>query len=175
VIIVLGMAGAGKSTQCRKLADTGEYRWVSIGELLRNMSVSAEHKAEMMMGKVLSDDIVTPIVESVLKLGDNPTILLDGCPRTTGQARWLVEQEIVSINGILHMVVDDEIALHRLLKRGRSDDTPEAMRKRFDGYHRDINSVLEIFEDAGFPVLSVDASKDEDEVFREIVEEIATL
>lgn len=171
MIIILGMAGAGKSTQCRKLMTNGAYQWLAVGELLRTLETGMA-RAEMMHGHVLNDDIVTPIVRAeLIRMGDNPEILLDGCPRTIGQAQWLTtDVETPKVSKIIHMVVDDETALNRLMHRGREDDTEDAMRLRFAGYHRDIGHVLDVFRSAGVMVCEVDASQEENRVYEEIVE-----
>jgi adenylate kinase len=127
-------------------------------------------RAEMMHGKVLNDEIVTPIVRAeLIRMGDTPELLLDGCPRTVGQAQWLTtDTELPSVNKIIHMVIDDETALRRLLQRGREDDNEEAMRHRFAGYHRDIGHVLDVFRSAGVAVHDIDATQDEAKVHEQI-------
>jgi adenylate kinase len=169
MIIILGMAGAGKSTQCSRLAERDGYQWFSVGQYLRSIE-KGEARAEMMKGKVLDDTIVTPIVEAELaRLGDSPEILLDGCPRTVGQARWLASQvSTPKVRYVLHLVVDDETAMERLLRRGREDDSEDAMRRRFAGYHRDIQPVLEEFRLQNIKVLEVDARGNEEEVYTRI-------
>jgi adenylate kinase len=129
----------------------------------------------MNQGKVLSDEIVTPLVrEEIQHMGDNPEILLDGCPRTIGQATWLASaQETPLVRLVIHMVVDDETALRRLLSRGREDDTEDAMRVRFAGYHRDISAVLEEFRKKDIQIVEVNASLPEEEVFSQIYEAIS--
>jgi adenylate kinase len=169
VVIILGMAGAGKSTQCKKLEASGGYQWFSVGQHLREVEEGAE-KAEMAQGKVLDDTIVTPIVRDELKRrADNPEILLDGCPRTVGQAKWLAAAiDTPNVRAVLHLVVDDTTAIERLLKRKREDDTEEAMKRRFEGYHRDIELVLSEFEKQSIKIFEVDASRSEEEVYREL-------
>jgi adenylate kinase len=169
MIIILGMAGAGKSTQCRMLLASGAYQWLAVGELLRSLETGT-NRAEMMHGKVLNDDIVTPIVRAeMIRLGDSPELLLDGCPRTIGQAQWLTsDKQTPKVRKILHLVVNDETALERLMKRGREDDNEEAMRLRFAGYHRDIGLVLDVFRSAGIPVYEFDANQDETMIYEDI-------
>lgn len=169
MIIILGMAGAGKSTQCRKLVVGGAYQWLAVGELLRSIE-TGDRRAEMMTGKVLDDSIVTPLVRSeMLRMTDEPEILLDGCPRTVGQAEWLTsDAETPKVRKIIHMVIDDETALGRLMKRGREDDGEAAMRVRFAGYHRDIAPVLDVFRSAGVEVVDIDACASEQDVYEQI-------
>ena len=176
MIIVLGMAGAGKSTQCKKLSERDGYQWFSVGQYLRTMEKGFE-RAEMIQGKILDDDIVTPIVEAQLeKLSDSPEILLDGCPRTVGQASWLASQVTTpKIRCVIHLVTDDETAMERLLRRGREDDSEDAMRRRFAGYHRDIGPVLGEFRARQVPVLEIDARGDEEGVYGLITNKLAEL
>jgi adenylate kinase family enzyme len=174
MIIILGMAGAGKSTQCRKLEQSGDFQWFSVGQLLRDIE-QGEARAEMALGKVLDDTIVTPIVRDELnRLGDSPEILLDGCPRTVGQATWLAAADDTPfVRIVVHLVVDDATAMDRLLKRKREDDTESAMKLRFEGYHRDIGHVLAEFEQQNIRVVSVDASLSENDVFAELQKALA--
>lgn len=174
MIIILGMAGAGKSTQCRKLIADNSYQWLAVGELLRSHE-TGEQRAEMMTGKVLDNSIVTPLVRAeMLRMTDTPEILLDGCPRTIEQAEWLAtDTSTPRVRKVLHLVIDDELALSRLTTRGREDDTEAAMRLRFAGYHRDIGPVLDVFRRAGVEIHDIDATRSEQEVYEQIKEVLA--
>lgn len=173
MIIVLGMAGAGKSTQCQRLADSGQYQWLSVGKLLRSIDIG-DKKTEMLQGMVLDDSFVQPIVQAEIdRLGDMPELLLDGCPRTVEQAKWLASASSTpNVRMVLHLTVDDERALGRLLSRSREDDSEDAIRARFAGYHRDIHPVLNEFISQSIPVFTVDANASADEVFKEIIEKV---
>jgi adenylate kinase family enzyme len=169
VIIILGMAGAGKSTQCRILCKSGDYQWMAVGEFLRSIE-TGDNRAEMMHGKVLNDAVVTPLVRAeLLRMGDTPPILLDGCPRTVGQAKWLTtDKETPRVTDVVHLLVSDTVALGRLKKRGREDDTDSAMKLRFAGYHRDIGHVLDVFRAAGANIHEINADEEEATVAAEI-------
>ena len=123
-----------------------------------------------MHGLVLNDTAVQPLVDAELRrLGDIPEVLLDGCPRTKEQAAWLAsEQDISKVRCVIHLVISDEEAMRRLLSRGREDDTVDAMKKRFAGYHRDIAGVLAKFTDQGVSVHEINAELRADQVFDEI-------
>lgn len=163
------MAGAGKSTQCQLLATRENFQWFSVGKHLRSIE-TGEARAEMMHGKVLDDRIVTPIVEAELsRIGDSPEILLDGCPRTVGQAEWLSEGKTTpKVRCVIHLMVDDTVALARLLSRGREDDSEEAMKIRFAGYHRDIYPVLGQFTKRDIPVIEIDGDAEQEAVYAKI-------
>ncbi len=175
MIIILGMAGAGKSTQCRLLSENMGMQWVAVGQLLRSIDLG-ERKSEMIAGSVLSDEIVTPLVAAELeRRGDTPEILLDGCPRTVGQATWLAGLNYPKVRAVIHMVSQDECSIERLMERGREDDNREAITKRISGYHRDIGPVLAEFKVKGVPVYEIDACQAIDEVYEEISDKIGKL
>lgn len=175
MIIIVGMAGAGKSTQCKRLAEEKSYQWLAVGDVLRARETGTD-RAEMMSGKVLDDAIVTPIVEEELdRLGDDPEILLDGCPRTLGQAEWLASKVDPKTRAVIHLVINDEEALKRLMLRGREDDNEAAMRLRFAGYHRDIAPVLGAFRIQSIPVFEIDANAEQGVVYNQILERLSQL
>ncbi|MCA9347559.1 nucleoside monophosphate kinase [Candidatus Saccharibacteria bacterium] len=169
MIVILGMAGAGKSTQCKLLSKDGYFQWLPVGQILRDLESGAD-KLEMMMGKVLDDKKVTPVVrDKIAELGDSPELILDGCPRTENQAIWLAEHtETPLVRLVIHLKIEDDVAIERLLKRGREDDSEDAIKVRMSGYHRDIGSVLSIFNDYGIKIVEIDASQSVDDVQSEI-------
>jgi adenylate kinase len=95
VFILVGPPGCGKGTQAAKLAAVLRIPAISTGEMIR-----AEIKAGTELGKIaqgvtitgglLSDDIINKLVESRLQKPDCVKgFLLDGYPRSVGQAEFL--------------------------------------------------------------------------------------
>ena len=93
MILLMGVAGTGKSTQGRLLADQKGYAYLSSGDILRVL-VTGTRRQEMLEGKLLSDQEMIRIFDKVLDL-INPAdeFVLDGFPRTPTQVNWLLEQE----------------------------------------------------------------------------------
>ena len=92
MIILMGVAGAGKSMQGRLFADEHGYAWISTGELFRVL-VTGKRRQQMLEGKLLSDEEVIELIDKTLKLIDvDKEFLLDGFPRTKVQADWLLDQ-----------------------------------------------------------------------------------
>src|SRR5215469_6008662 len=92
MIILMGVAGAGKSMQGKLLADEHGYAWISTGEILRVL-VTGQRRQEMLEGKLLSDEEMIKILDKVLELIDTTReFVLDGFPRTVVQADWLIRQ-----------------------------------------------------------------------------------
>lgn len=97
-LIVLGRQGAGKGTQCARLAEQLDVPHLSSGDLFR-AEIAAGTKLGgtigryVAAGELVPDDIVLDVVAA--RLGDNARraagYLLDGFPRTQAQAQALFE------------------------------------------------------------------------------------
>ncbi|HMS50149.1 MAG TPA: nucleoside monophosphate kinase [Candidatus Saccharibacteria bacterium] len=163
MIILMGVAGAGKSMQGRLLADEKGYSWISTGEILRVL-VTGKRRQEMLEGKLLSDDEIIRLIDKILELIDvHEEFMLDGFPRTTRQAEWLIEQAKkgrFNITGVFHLAATEEVVLERLKKRGRVDDTDTAIRKRFDEYHQVTLPIIDHFKAENIPVFDINGDQD---------------
>src|SRR5215471_6742071 len=92
MIILMGVAGSGKSMQGRLFADEYGYAWISSGELLRVL-VTGSRRRQMLEGVLLSDDEMINIFDKVFELiNTSEEFVLDGFPRTIPQAEWLLAQ-----------------------------------------------------------------------------------
>lgn len=173
MIIVIGVAGVGKSTQCQMLKDSGKYQWLSVGQFLRDTVEDPEKKAAMLSGDILDDTFVLPhLAKKLSELGDTPELVIDGFPRTITQAKWLIElneQSIINISHILNLTAREEVARERLEDRGRNDDTEEAIAERFNAYKENILPIYRLFADAGLKVVEVNGQQGIESVHQEIV------
>jgi adenylate kinase len=172
MIILLGVAGAGKSTQGRLFADEHGYAWISTGELFRVL-VTGQRRQQMLEGKLLDDDEVIELVDRTLKMIDvNREFLLDGFPRTIPQADWLLEQVHagrLQLTGVFNLTATPEIVKRRLLSRGRQDDTEVVIDRRFTEYKKVTQPIIEHFKKEGVPVYDIDADRDPIEVHDEMM------
>jgi adenylate kinase len=163
MIILMGVAGAGKSMQGRLFADEHGYAWISTGELFRVL-VTGQRRAQMLAGKLLSDNEVIELVDKTLNLIDvNQEFLLDGFPRTVKQADWLLEQVHsgrLELTAIFNLVASPEVVTERLLARGRQDDTAQAIKKRFKEHETMTLPILEHFRQENVRVFEIDADQD---------------
>jgi adenylate kinase len=172
----MGVAGSGKSTQGRMLADEKGYAWISTGEILRVL-VTGSRRHEMLEGKLLSDEEIIQIFDKVLDL-INPAdeFVIDGFPRTVPQANWLIEekkrQNRFDITAVFHLAASENIVHDRLRERGRLDDSEQAITKRFKEYHGVTLPIIDEFKKQGVPVYDIDASKDAGTIHEEIMSHI---
>ena len=94
-ILLLGAPGVGKGTQAKELAAKWGIPQISTGDLLRynrdhGTPLGLKAKAIMAEGHLVPDDLVNEMVAERLKQPDTANgYILDGFPRTLGQAKWL--------------------------------------------------------------------------------------
>ena len=173
MIILMGVAGAGKSMQGKMLADEHGYAWISTGEILRVL-VTGKRRQEMLEGKLLSDEEMINLMDKVLELIDTrQEFVLDGFPRTVPQADWLLEQVHkgrFELSAVVHLTASEEVVRGRLLERGRQDDTEEAIAKRFNEYHNSTMPIIDHFKKEQANVCDIDASQPPREVHDAILE-----
>ena len=163
MILLMGVAGSGKSMQGRLLADEHGFAWISTGEILRVL-VTGKRRQEMLQGKLLSDEEVISLMDKVFDMIDTAQeFVLDGFPRTVPQTDWLlgqVENGRFELNTVLNLVASEDVVLKRLMSRGRPDDSREAIQERFEEYEQVTRPILQHFRDRGVAVYDVDADRD---------------
>ncbi|MBI5906487.1 nucleoside monophosphate kinase [Candidatus Saccharibacteria bacterium] len=162
MIIIIGIAGAGKSTQGQLLAQRLSCPWLSVGQLLRQ-NMDEAHKQRMLAGEMVEDEQLIPILNAELKrLGaDKNEIILDGSPRTRRQAEWLagkVKSGEVKMTAVVHLSASKQTVKDRLLKRGRPDDTEAAIDQRFLEYDRTIVPILDYLRTQDFKIYDIDGT-----------------
>lgn len=173
MIVLMGVAGSGKSMQGRLLADEHGYAWVSTGEILRVL-ITGKRRHEMLEGKLLSDDEMIEILDKIFELVDvEQEFVLDGFPRTIPQADWLVEQAQAGrfrLSAVVNLEASEDVVKQRLLSRGRMDDHEDAIAERFREYQAATLPILKHFEDEGIDIFRVDAAQSPDIVHDQITE-----
>ena len=94
-VLLLGAPGVGKGTQAQMLMAELGVPQVSTGDLLRaniqqGTELGKKAKSLMDVGQLVPDEVVNEMVEDRLAKGDAANgYILDGYPRTLGQAEWL--------------------------------------------------------------------------------------
>ncbi len=166
MIILMGLAGSGKSTQGQMLAQATGRVWLSAGQVLRDAG-HPKLQAILERGELVPDEIaVTLMVKGMLQaVREGKDVVLDGFPRDTEQAQWLAE----NLASVMKLVVIIEVPkpelIHRLELRGRADDTREAIEERFRIVEQNISAICEILAKQGIKVIKIDGTGTPEEVF----------
>jgi adenylate kinase len=171
----MGLAGSGKGTQGELLAKTINYNYFSTGEYLRTY-ITEKRRQEMLQGILIDDKEMIEIIGSYLDtLSDKNLVILDGFPRTLGQAEWLYnlhEQAEIQIEGIIYIHVAESELLRRLLERARPDDTEPAIKKRFQEYISSTAPVIDYYKSQSIRVIEINGNDTIDRVQDNIVKMI---
>jgi len=124
-LILLGPPGAGKGTQAARLREDFGLPYIGTGDLLREhrekqTELGQKAQAYMDAGDLVPDELVIAmILDKVEEEGDDG-FLLDGFPRTVGQADALTEElDKLGRRLTAALLVDapDEVVLNRLSGR----------------------------------------------------------
>ncbi|MEJ8590263.1 adenylate kinase [Riemerella anatipestifer] len=163
-IVLFGPPGSGKGTQAQNLIEKFNLKQISTGDLFRyNMKNDTElgklAKSYIDKGELVPDQVtIDMLIDEVRKPTDTKGFIFDGFPRTAAQTEALekiVKDELSEeISICLSLVVEDEILVQRLLKRGetsgRTDDADESIiRNRIKEYYAKTAEVAELYKQQG--------------------------
>ena len=158
-IVIFGKPGAGKGTQAEFLKSKYNLTHISTGDLFRHhivnkTSLGLKVTSILENGDLVPDKLTIEILENeVNKYKKTSGFIFDGFPRTINQAKKLdkfLNSLSMQINFTIALEAEDEILLHRLLKRGetsgRSDDTnKEKILNRFREYNEKTLPLKEFY------------------------------
>ena len=125
-IILLGPPGAGKGTQAARLVEHHGMRQLSTGDMLRaavkaETPVGLEAKAVMERGELVSDEIVSKLIDAELaSMGPEVGAIFDGYPRTAAQAEQLdaiLAQHDRALDHVIELEVDEDALVERITGR----------------------------------------------------------
>lgn len=174
-IVLIGIQGAGKSTQGNLLSETLGIPYLSSGHIFREMAKEKTPtgryvKETVNAGILMPDDMTIKVINEYISKPEYANgYILDGFPRTVAQAKAFK-------NGIDYAVfldVSDKEALWRISGRvsDREDETLQAIRKRIELFHTSTSSVIQYYKKAG-KLLEIDGEQAIDKIFKQILREL---
>ena len=125
-LMVFGAPGAGKGTQAKFLIEKYDIPQISTGDILRaaiadKTDMGMEAKNFMDEGKLVPDSTIIGIIKDRLAEDDcKKGFILDGFPRTLGQAEALSELMAnmkISLDKVISLNVPDELIVGRITGR----------------------------------------------------------
>jgi adenylate kinase len=181
-VLLLGPQGSGKGTQAKLISTTYGIPQVATGDMIREIKeldteLGRRVKEIYDRGELVDDATIVELIEARLDRGDTiPGFILDGFPRNIAQAEAL-DELLARLGRYLDVVFElqipgREVLIERIAKRaaeeGRSDDTPDAIRKRLEIYDRETAPLVEHYRATRGNVVGIHAARPVDEVFSEI-------
>lgn len=173
-IVFIGPPGAGKGTQAERLVTTYAMAHLSTGDMLRaardaKTEVGVQAERYMSAGALVPDDVIVAIIAERLGQADcEKGYLLDGFPRTIGQAEALdamLAAKGTPLDVVLELQVPEEELFRRLAGRGRADDTPEVIRQRLVAYRKQTEPLLAYYGQRGL-LKTIEGLGTVDEIFQ---------
>src|ERR1700744_6429033 len=122
-ILLLGAPGVGKGTQAKELVAKWGIPQISTGDLLRyhrdhGTPLGVKVKEILAQGHLVSDDLVNEMVADRLEQPDTlKGYILDGYPRTLGQAHWLDSHIGADPKALPVIAVSIQVSYTQLLRR----------------------------------------------------------
>src|SRR3990167_11186800 len=168
-IIFLGIQGSGKSTQAKIAAEKLSLPYIETSQLLREKSKGEDEDAKRITealdkGNLVPNEITIRTLKERLEKPDcRQGYILDGYPRNEEQFQNLDSD----IDKVFYVAVSDEEAIRRLSKRGRHDDTGQALKRRMELYHKETEPMLDKFRNEGI-LEEVDGERSIEEIAKDI-------
>ena len=203
-LILLGAPGAGKGTQAEILCKRLGIPSISTGNILRaaikdGTPTGVQAKSYIDAGQLVPDEVIIGILNERIARDDCAKgYILDGVPRTIGQAKAMEESGIEVDAAVALEISEDEI-LRRMSGRRvceacgssfnmeaipprvegicdncggkliqRDDDTPETVHKRLEVYHRETKPLIGYYAERGL-LRTVDVSDSKEGTFHRIM------
>lgn len=171
-LVLIGIQGAGKSTQGNLLSRQLKIPYLSTGHIFREIAkekttLGRYVKELINSGTLIPDDKTIEIVNSYLSRPEyKHGYILDGFPRTLKQAKKFVNH----VDNVILIGINDKEALWRLAYRDeqRDDDKIQAVTKRIELFHKFTEPVLDYYRKQG-KLIEIDGTKKIKEVNKEIL------
>ncbi|MEN8123894.1 MAG: adenylate kinase [Bacteroidota bacterium] len=159
-LVFFGPPGAGKGTQATIIKDKYNLVHISTGDVFRyNIKNETElgklAKSYMDIGDLVPDKVTIDMLKAEVNKNPNANgFIFDGFPRTKSQAIALDEflhEKGESINGMVSLVVPEDLLIKRILNRGLTSGRPDdqdvdKIKNRFNEYQTKTAILQEFFQ-----------------------------
>lgn len=197
-LVLLGLPGAGKGTQAKRIAEEYHLTAISTGEMLREATKEKDTfglrvQEYMNKGELVPDEWINSLVKSRLQAKDVENgFVLDGYPRTLQQAKMLeayLQSQNQNLDAVFFLDVSQDTLRHRLVQRGnlrskekqgnsqieskrkkiRLDDKPKVIENRLHINKELMESLIHFYKERNL-LYVINGEGDFDNVFDNINE-----
>jgi adenylate kinase len=190
-IVIFGPPGSGKGTYASRLKQRLGIPHISTGDLVREEIANKTPLGKTIekyssSGTLVPDQIITEILKKRLSQGLSKGFILEGYPRTVGQAKEL--EKITKIDVVVNLNVPDNVIVDRLSARlqckscgaiynektmrpkvpGKCDKCGGELFRRVDDQPEVIRERLKVYREASEPVVGYYRSRS---VLKDIINE----
>ena len=118
--LIIGPPGSGKGTVSSRIVHNFNFYHLSSGDILRQhirkkTQLGSEAKSYITKGLLVPDNLITKLMLDEMSAHPNVNILLDGFPRTFGQAKDL--DKLHSFDFVINLDVPFDTIIDRISKR----------------------------------------------------------
>lgn len=175
-LVLIGIQGAGKSTQGNLLSKQLKLPYLSTGHILREMAKEKTRlgryiKETINAGILVPDKKMISIVDDYLSRKEyQKGYILDGFPRTLVQAKKFKND----VDKVIFLKVADKEALWRIAYRNdslREDESLAAIKKRIELFHKVTTPVIDFYRKRN-KLVEIDGSKPIKEVNKDILKSL---
>lgn len=186
-LLLIGPPGAGKGTQATLLAEYLGIPAISTGDIFREnvkneTELGVQAKGFMDRGEYVPDSLTNALVKDRISQPDaQKGFLLDGYPRTIDQVLELdgfLHEQNTKLDVVVQLTADTDELVRRLLQRateqGRTDDTPEVIRRRQEVYEQQTAPLIDVYVSRSL-VAKINGLGEVEEVTGRIIEALEAL
>lgn len=181
-IVILGPPGSGKGTYASRLMNRLGIPHISTGDLVREeirnkTPLGKKIERYSSSGTLVPDEIIAEILKKRLAPEVSKGLILEGYPRTLGQAKEL--EKITKVDVVVNLNVPDSVIVDRLSARlqcktcgaiynektmkpkvpGKCDKDGGELFRRVDDQPEVIRERLKVYQEASEPVIDFYRSK----------------
>ena len=181
-IVIFGPPGSGKGTYASRLVNKLGIPHISTGDLVREeirnkTPLGKQIEKYSSSGTLVPDAVITDILKKRLTAELSKGFILEGYPRTVGQAKEL--EKITKVDVVVNLNVPDSVIVDRLSSRlqcktcgaiynsktmppkvdGKCDKDGGELFRRVDDQPEVIQERLKVYQQASEPVIDFYRSK----------------